>query len=59
MNCKPGDLAFVVGGGEYDPAQLGKVIRVLALDSYEPNAWLYEGALLTHGGQRYECVYDG
>jgi len=42
MNCKPGDLAYIVGGLENPSPNLGRIVEVLHLwgeDEHGPN-WL-------------------
>lgn len=61
MNCKPGDLAVIVGhDDESDTCTLGLLIRVTKLDPdwWEP-VWEYEGRPLTDDeGARLLAISD-
>lgn len=41
MNCKPGDLAYIVRDDD-TPSDIGKVVEILRI--CPPNEWLYPGA---------------
>ncbi len=43
MNCKPGGLAIVVGGGPDDKRTIGSVIKLTRIDpNWHSPAWEYE-----------------
>lgn len=62
MNCKPGDLAVIVGG--FPECNIGKIIRVTKRDAATEfltgiPAWKYEGAYLVGmNGGRATSVCD-
>lgn len=61
MNCKPNQLAIVVLG--YPQANLGRVIRCLALDEFATRVcaspmWTYDGELTGMLGNRSSAVAD-
>ena len=39
MNCKPGDLAIVVGGNPLVPPALGAIVRVTVLNNIFSDSW--------------------
>lgn len=47
MNCKPGDLAALVGGGPADRHLIGRIVRVTCLSGRGAPCWEYEGKRLT------------
>ena len=52
MNCKPGDLAWIVRVGPRTQRLLGRMVKVISLDhSTVAPAWEYEGALMEDGGR--------
>ena len=66
MNCKPGDLAVIVGPTKpFNEHLLGRVVRVTAvsfIDNGEGKTWCYEKPLLELRGQyagwRVEVIED-
>jgi hypothetical protein len=61
MNCKPGDLAFIVHAGIYaEPWAEGLVVR--CIDSFAEGSyvcWNIERPLVSPVGQVFTSVYDG
>lgn len=51
MNCKPGDMAWIVRVGPETQKLLGRMVTAICLDHRcgEP-AWVYEGTLLRDNG---------
>lgn len=48
MNCKPGDLAFILAGHSVFPENIGKVVRVIKRSEHAELDWFIksEGGLL-------------
>lgn len=61
MNCKPGDLAVVVNGGQWHQEHVGKIVSVKRLawpNEYGPT-WEYEPELWSTKWQLYvPCLED-
>ncbi len=54
MNCKPGDLAVVVRS-IYDPAQIGKIVRVVEWCAYT-EGWIVSPCILFYASVHDECL---
>lgn len=61
MNCKPGELAFIMhAGGNDESWASGLVVRCLSVFMEGIYAcWIIEKALVSPAGQMYTSVYDG
>ena len=58
MNCKPGDLAIVVGGDPLVPPPLGAIVRVTVLNYIFSDCWETDPPIFDPSGRHFIVIQD-